>query len=139
MNRIRRFEHRFCEFIPESLEQGVVYLAPQHHACLHLCACGCGEEVSTPLSATEFAYSIENKGVTLFPSIGNHDFPCRSHYFITNGAVRWSYKMDPEEIDYGRRLDRDLKASYYGSSKPSKLRHWLTRFANSIMKLLGKK
>ena len=39
----------FCDEIPHELEHGKLYLAPQYRAAVHLCACGCGTKISTPL------------------------------------------------------------------------------------------
>lgn len=139
MGKIDCFTFEFCDFIPEVLEEGKVYLAPQHCACLHLCACGCGEEVSTPISKTEFSYSIDNGLISLSPSIGNHDFPCNSHYFIKDGRVRWSYRMDLEEIEAGRTYDRKLKAEYLRPTLTRRISRWLSARRRALLGWIGRK
>ncbi|MER9962822.1 DUF6527 family protein [Mesorhizobium sp. M0045] len=83
----------FVEDIPEQLEDGVLYVSRECHVALHNCACGCGEEVSTPLVPTEYDLIMEDEGASIWPSIGNHDFPCGSHYIIKSGRIQWAGKM----------------------------------------------
>lgn len=53
--------------------------------------------------------TIAGDRVSIRPSIGNHDFPCQSHYFITDGRVSWAYATSRAEIEAGRARDRRLK------------------------------
>jgi hypothetical protein len=53
----------------------------------HLCACGCGNKVVTPLDPAEWSFRDRSGLPTLFPSIGNWQLPCRSHYLITDGRI----------------------------------------------------
>lgn len=80
----------FVEFIPEQLEAGKLYISEKYKAALHLCLCGCGEIVSTPLTRDgwELVKFPENK-VTLSPSIGNYSFPCKSHYIIVKNVANF--------------------------------------------------
>ena len=57
------------------------------------------------------AYSLQMVGdtVTIRPSIGNHDFACRSHYLFTAGSIMWSGAMSRKAIEAGRAHDRYLK------------------------------
>lgn len=41
---------QFVEFIPEQLEDGVLYISERHGTAIHLCCCGCGTELVTPLN-----------------------------------------------------------------------------------------
>jgi len=41
--------HKFVEFIPEKIEEGVLYISIQYCTAIHNCVCGCGNEVVTPL------------------------------------------------------------------------------------------
>lgn len=78
-------------YIPEELELGVLHVSEEFGAALHLCACGCGSKVSTPIGigAKGWKFSDDEHGPSLWPSIGSFQLPCKSHYFITNGTVRW--------------------------------------------------
>ena len=108
-----RFKHEVVEVIPESLEANVLYVTTEGDVAGHLCACGCGREVITPLSPTDWSITVERRGVTVTPSIGNWAFPCRSHYFIWGGAVVWAKDMSEKAIAAGRSRDRARKRRYY--------------------------
>ena len=80
----------FVEFIPERLEPGKLFISEKYKAALHLCLCGCGEIVSTPLGRDgwELTKFPENK-ITLSPSIGNYSFSCKSHYIIVKNVANF--------------------------------------------------
>lgn len=80
------------EFMPEvqDMAEGVVYVSRPYALAIHLCVCGCRTEVVTPLSAEEWTLTEREGLISLYPSIGNQRFPCRSHYWITDGQVRWT-------------------------------------------------
>jgi len=109
-----RFRHVEVDSIPEKLQANTLYVTTEGDVAGHLCACGCGREVITPLSPTDWSITIERRGPTLSPSIGNWAFPCRSHYFIWNGAVVWARDMSDIAIAQGRQRDRMCKQLYYG-------------------------
>lgn len=80
----------FVEFIPEQLEPGKLYISEKYKAALHLCLCGCGEVVSTPLSRDEWELvKFPDNKVTLSPSIGNYSFTCKSHYIIVKNVANF--------------------------------------------------
>jgi hypothetical protein len=108
-----RFEHRFVEFIPEALDEGVLYVSITYTTVLHRCACGCGREVVTPLSPTFWRMTFDGETISLYPSIGNWNFPCRSHYWIDRGRARWARLWTDEEIEEARREDNEMRARYY--------------------------
>ena len=90
--------HKFVEFIPEVLEQDVIYISMSYSTAIHLCMCGCGNEVVTPLTKRDWSI-IYNGSVSLRPSIGNWDFICQSHYFITRSEYVKAYNnCDDERI-----------------------------------------
>lgn len=85
----------FCHFIPEKkdLESGKLYISEDYGATSHLCPCGCDLEVHVPIRPfwpDGWNYINNNGVITLLPSIGNWQFPCRSHYYITNNEVIWA-------------------------------------------------
>jgi hypothetical protein len=108
-----RLAPQFVEAIPESLEFGVIYVSMTFATAIHQCACGCGREVVTPFSPTDWKLYFDGENVTLEPSIGNWSFPCRSHYWIRGGKVRWAGDMSQRAIDAGRAHDRKRKAAHY--------------------------
>lgn len=108
----------FVEFIPEVLEEDKIYISREYATAQHKCCCGCGQRVVTPLSETGWRLSEIGGKVSLYPSIGNWSFPCRSHYWIKNNAVLRSYNMSQREIDAGRRYDSVQKDRHF-ENKPA--------------------
>lgn len=110
---IRKITHKFVDAIPERTEEGVLYLAMDYATAVHRCACGCGREVVTPLSPTDWKMGYDGVSVSLSPSIGNWSFPCRSHYWIKHSNIRWAGDMSDEKIAAGRAHDRRAKGRYF--------------------------
>ncbi|WP_394854853.1 DUF6527 family protein [Citrobacter freundii] len=48
----------FTEFIPEQLEEGILYVSMPYSTIAHLCACGCKNEVITPLSPLDWSMTV---------------------------------------------------------------------------------
>lgn len=113
--KIIYFKHEFVEFVPERIESGVLYVSMPYATVIHRCACGCGQEVVTPLSPTDWKMIFDGKSISLDPSIGNWSFDCRSHYFIRNNHVLWCDQWSKERINFGRAYDTIRKQSYYGA------------------------
>ncbi|MFL9903053.1 DUF6527 family protein [Paraburkholderia fungorum] len=84
---------QFVEFMPEKLEQGVLYVSERFETAIHLCACGsCGEKTVTPFGIGDRGWLYTRNAqeeVTLHPSIGNFAMPCRSHYWVQGNRVVW--------------------------------------------------
>jgi hypothetical protein len=100
-------------YMPKVLEQGVLYVSEEFGAVAHLCACGCGSKVRTPLGPTDWSLDETVNGPTLYPSIGNWHLPCQSHYLITEGQVVWCTKWTPEQITAGRLAEEKRSRAYY--------------------------
>ena len=113
--------HRLVEHIPERPEPGFIYISMRFSTAVHLCACGCGMEVVTPLKPGRWSLIMSKNGVSLRPSIGNWSFPCQSHYWILEGRVEWAGAMSKKAIAYVRMRDsKDLEESLkFGDSKSS--------------------
>ena len=107
--------HKFVEFIPAELEDGMVYVSIRFATASHKCCCGCGSVVVTPISPTDWKLIFDGKSVSLYPSIGNWGFKCRSHYWVRNNRVEWAPQMSQEEIEEGRAHDSLAKELYFGS------------------------
>src|SRR6266542_2523586 len=97
--------HEFVELVPDHLDQGTLYISIPYETAVHLCACGCGIKVVTPISPPDWKLIWDGDTVSLDPSIGNWQFPCRSHYWIRRNQVRWARQMSEDEIAEGRRRD----------------------------------
>lgn len=109
------FPHRFVGVIPKEPDEGVLYVSIEHAVAVHRCACGCGRKVVTPLAPIHWRLIFDGRSVSLSPSIGNHAFPCKSHYWLENGRVRWSYEMSPHEVEAVRAQDKRQRAAFYGN------------------------
>ena len=118
MIRHNRLEHRFLRHIPEVLDPGVLYISMEYATAAHRCACGCGEEVVTPFTPTDWKMTFDGETISLRPSIGNWTLPCRSHYIVVKGRVMEAEPWIEEQITAERRRDRDVKARYYGGIEP---------------------
>lgn len=81
----------YVKNIPETIENNTLYISEEYKTAIHLCLCGCGEKTITPLGGgRNWDLIKENKGkVSLIGSIGNYNFPCKSHYIITNNIANF--------------------------------------------------
>ena len=111
--KVNRFRPLFVEYIPDQLEQGVLYLSMEFATASHACACGCSREVVTPLSPVGWQLRYDGENASLEPSIGNWSYPCRSHYWIKGGQVRWDDEMPQWAIDEARERDRQARNRHY--------------------------
>ncbi|MEX0600914.1 MAG: DUF6527 family protein [Rhodothermales bacterium] len=105
--------HAFVDFIPDEFADGVIYVSIQFATAAHKCCCGCGSEVVTPLSPTDWSLTFNGETISLSPSIGNWSFPCQSHYWIRENKVVWAAGWTREEIERGRAQDRTAKDSFF--------------------------
>ena len=119
MDEVILFEHQFVDYIPEQLEEGVLYIAMEFATASHLCSCGCKQEVVTPLAPTEWKLIYDGESVTLYPSIGNWSFTCRSHYWIRRGRIVPAPNWSEEEIWLARRQAAQERVDYYGGKAVS--------------------
>ena len=111
--KISAIEPEFVHFIPADLTEGKLYISMIFATTVHLCACGCRNKVVVPLSPAEWQLYFDGDSVSLTPSIGNWEYPCRSHYWIWRNSVSWSGQWTDEQIEFGRKLDeRDLKGYF---------------------------
>jgi Family of unknown function (DUF6527) len=118
MIRHTTLEHRFVDSFPERLDSGLLYVSLEFGSVAHSCCCGCGEEVVTPLTPTDWNITYDGETVTLHPSVGSWTLPCRSHYVIRRGRVIEAPPWTDAEIAAERRRDRRAKASYFGQGTP---------------------
>ena len=96
--KIEKVRPEFVECIPDQLDEGVLYVSERFRVCSHKCCCGCGEEVVTPLSSAEWKLTRERNLVSLWPSVGNWDYACRSHYVIRRNRVIEALPMTERQI-----------------------------------------
>lgn len=122
-------DHEFVDTFPTPLQPGIVYVSIQFATVAHLCCCGCGQEVVTPLSPARWQLGFDGQSVSLRPSIGNWALPCRSHYWILNNTVRWA--EDWSETKIARAIAADQRALEAVADLPSNARDRANAHADS--------
>jgi hypothetical protein len=96
----------FVNFIPDVVEEGVLYISTKFATAIHKCPCGCGEIVVTPIRPADWTLEWNGDTVSLYPSIGNWSLSCQSHYWIRENRVVWARKWSASEIETSRQRDR---------------------------------
>ncbi|MCM4156824.1 DUF6527 family protein [Gramella sp. AN32] len=125
------------KYLPKDLEQEILYVSEEFGIAGHLCPCGCKNKIMTPLDPSEWSFKEVNNIPTLYPSIGNWQLPCRSHYWITDGNIKWSYDWNENEIIAGREVEAKKREAYYNNleikqAKKSVLRRILDWFSKLL-------
>lgn len=123
-------------YMPKELQAGILYVSDEFDIALHLCACGCGLKVKTPLGPTEWSVRETRRGVTLRPSVGNWQQPCRSHYLITDGEIVWAPQWTSEEVATGRRYEKQRRDAHYAALDRKRVGS-VARFWHWLMRLFG--
>ena len=113
MQKLTKIELVRVHYIPKTLEPGLLYVSEEFGAAVHLCACGCGSKVSTPLGPTEWSLKETISGPSLKPSVGNWQLPCKTHYWIRGGNVVWYEEWSTEQIVTGRRAEEARRQDHY--------------------------
>jgi hypothetical protein len=124
--------------MPKELKPGMLYLSEEFKIGVHLCPCGCGSKIRTPIGLTAWTFTETADGPTLWPSIGNWQLPCQSHYWITGGEVMWAPNWTSEQIAAGRQAEEQRHRAYYEeldrkrTRLPARIWRWLkSRFSRS--------
>ncbi len=130
--RTSRFEVLQVHLMPKDLMPGILYVSKEFGTAAHLCACGCGSKVRTPLGPTAWSIKETKRGPTLRPSVGNWQKPCKSHYLIIRGEVIWAEQWTKEEIAAGRRTEAARRDAYYDkkSGNAGVLQSFIRRLKN---------
>jgi len=111
--------HEFVEYIPNDLKDRTIYVSMAFAIVVHKCCCGCGNEVITPLSPTDWKLIFDGQSISLEPSIGNWNFPCRSHYWIKCNRSKWMPRWSLKDINAGRTSDAFMKKRYFSIKTPT--------------------
>jgi hypothetical protein len=123
----------YVTYMPKELLPGILYVSEEFKTMAHLCACGCGSKIRTPLTPTEWELRVGAIGPSVKPSIGNWQLPCKSHYWISNGEIYWSTEWTDEQIEMGRKNEDLRRRIYYADrnntpvAKLRKFRKWLKK------------
>jgi hypothetical protein len=103
----------FVEEIPRELVPGRLYISVAYGTATHLCCCGCGHEVVTPIHPTRWAFAYDGEAISLWPSVGSWSLPCQSHYVIRNNRVCWAPRWSEEMIEAGRARNRRERERHF--------------------------
>jgi hypothetical protein len=127
-----KFGLQRVKYMPKELQPWVLYYAEEYGAAAHLCACGCGSKIRTPIDEAEWSLKEDINGPTLNPSVGNWQKPCRSHYFIRNGVVLWHGQWTEAEIRAGRRSEHQRRVAHldrkHSKNKSRGFWNWMRGF-----------
>lgn len=135
--KIKSIVPEYIELLPPSLENGKLYISKKYGTAVHLCCCGCGTKIVTPLKPTDWSITERNGRVTLQPSVGNWNHPCRSHYIIRDNRVIEAGAMTKRGIEIGRAMNEAAKETY--AKKQSSHRTQLQpRLIDTFMRWLKK-
>lgn len=112
-----KLSYRFVKNVPEEIENGIIYVSIEYATAIHKCCCGCGNEVVTPISPTDWELIFNGNSISLYPSIGNWSLKCKSHYWITRNRVEWASKWKERDIKYVQEKEKLEKDSHYRKRK----------------------
>ena len=122
--KLRQITPEFVDQIPRGLDPGKLYVCCRYRAVKHLCACGCGAGINTPLHPTAWTLTCDGVSVSLSPSIGNSSEKCRSHYWIINNRVQWAPKLSRRKILKSRRLLEWDRERYFSTTTSAAKGHF---------------
>ena len=106
--------------MPKQLDEGILYVSYEYATAAHLCACGCGVKIRTPLGPTEWNIKQTKDGPSVWPSIGNWQQKCRSHYVIKRGEVIWAESWSEKQIIAGRNREIKRRETHFEDLSNSK-------------------
>lgn len=126
------FKLERVRYMPKTLEPSTLYVSDEFETAAHLCACGCGAKIRTPLGSTEWRYEDAPVGPSLWPSVGNWQQPCQSHYVIRRGEIIWAGKWSAAQIEAGRQAEQSRRETYFEQRArertwPAIIWRWLKR------------
>lgn len=130
----------FVDAIPDDITDGRLYVSMHYGTAVHQCQCGCGGEVVTPFTPTDWKLIFDGETVTLHPSISNSTSGCGAHYFIDRNTIRWCRKLKPSEMADRQRRDRLAKTAHFEAPAPTARTGWLPHLATrmkSVLRRLG--
>lgn len=114
----------FTKSIPPAPEAQTLYVSMDYRTAVHLCACGCGTKVVTPLGPNDWVLTFDGT-VTLRPSIGNGQQMCRSHYYIRHDRIDWLPKISTAATNAA--FARDRAAHSAAAELPTPPKSWWRR------------
>jgi hypothetical protein len=122
----------FVELMPKEIEDGVLYISMEYATAIHLCACGCGNKVVTPLSPKDWKLTFDGDSISLSPSIGNWNFDCKSHYWIKNNNVRWDNSWPNESTSPKKVINKTATKKPYKKKLKFSISYLLERLKAAL-------
>lgn len=123
--RVMSLNTVFAKSIPAQPEAATLYVSMEYQTAVHLCACGCGTKVVTALGPQDWVLTFDGT-VSLRPSVGNGQQPCRSHYYIRNDQIDWLPRISIAATSAAIARDRAAHAEVAAAAtrKPWLRRAW---------------
>ncbi len=104
------------EQLPDKMEEGVLYICEEFDLTAHKCCCGCGEDVYNKIGPARWRLTKMPDGtVSLYPSVGNWKYACKSHYCIRKNRVIDAGPMSARAIEAVQQRDRQDRDKYIAS------------------------
>lgn len=111
--KVDRLKPHYLTQFPEQLQEGILYISEEFSLTAHKCCCGCQEDVVLKLGPAKWHLTKEpDSSVSLYPSVGNWKYACRSHYWIENNEVLDAGPMSAGTIKRVQRRDRVERQQY---------------------------
>lgn len=123
----------FSQYIPTDLNEGILYISLDYATAAHLCACGCSAKVVTPFGPADWQLVFDGT-VSLRPSIGNGQLPCRSHYFIRQDQILWAREMTASATKVASERDQTALRNLHAQHAPRPV--WWRRYTAWARKVL---
>lgn len=73
----------------EHMENNILYVSKLYKTTTHRCLCGCGNKVILPLTPQFWKLTDNDGKISITPSVGSFNLPCKSHYIITDGVANF--------------------------------------------------
>jgi len=112
-----KFQHKFVEYMPSTLDEGILYISLEFCTASHKCPCGCGNRIVTPLTPVNWRMIFDGETISLEPSVGNWSYPCQSHYWITDNKIVWAKKWTKDKVDRSRKKKQKKEDEYFNHNK----------------------
>lgn len=128
----------FCDRIPKTMDEGVLYISEKFSTAAHICCCGCGTKIVTPLKPGRWTLRKQDGVVSLHPSVGNWSSGCQSHYWIQGNKVKWAGAFTQKQINANREGDHQASQRAH-AERLQREKGFLARLWSNFKQWLGSK
>lgn len=127
-----RYRYQLVDRIPRQIDEGIVYHTEEFELAGLLCACGCGHRIT--LLVPDSHKVLDDDGyATIHPSVGVLDAPCKSHFIVHRGNVRWFPPFG--DADAARVIRAQIARHVAHDAKPSLWQTVMTGALEALRKL----